>query len=138
MFKRDLMPEIQFSKEETVQQMISQLSFETARLSVDNWAVFLRDPAKRKKLEHDLKDILSPQVTHRLPLSMRFSVDHDSISKWVDVRDNEVTMLCVHARDTLELVGLIILFDTPENVIPTIQLGYILGKSNWGKGMQPR
>lgn len=122
-------------KEVAIQQLISKLKFETARLSVENWGRILSDPSKRNKLESELKVILTPTIMYRLPLSMKFSADEDSISKWVDDRVNDVQILCVHERDTSELMGLILLFDNPEEtVIPTIQLGYILGEPNWGKG----
>lgn len=126
-------------KEVAIQQLISKLKFETARLSVENWGRILSDPSKRNKLESELKVILTPTIMYRLPLSMKFSADEDSISKWVDDRVNDVQILCVHERDTSELMGLILLFDNPEEtVIPTIQLGYILGEPNWGKGTRPR
>lgn len=115
--------------------MISQLTFETARLSVENWDRTLSNPAKRNKLESELKVLLTPKIMYRLPLSMKFSLNEDSITKWVDDRIKEVQILCVHARDTAELVGLVLLFDNPEETtIPTVQLGYILGEPNWGKG----
>ena len=115
--------------------MISQLTFETARLSVENWDRILGNPAKRNKLESELKVLLTPKIMYRLPLSMKFSLNEDSITNWVDDRINEVQILCVHARDTAELVGLVLLFDNPEETrIPTVQLGYILGEPNWGKG----
>jgi ribosomal-protein-alanine N-acetyltransferase len=66
---------------------------------------------------------------------MEFSEDRDSISTWVDDRISEAQIFCVHARDTAELVGLILLFDNPEETaVPTIQLGYFLGEAHWGHG----
>lgn len=95
----------------------------------------MSDASKRSQLESELEVMLTPKITHRLPLSMGFSVGRDSITNWVDDRISEVQILCVHARDTSKLVGLILLFDNPEETaIPTIQLGYFLGEPSWGRG----
>lgn len=115
--------------------MTSDLTFETARLQIENWEVILSDSFKREKLEQELNRIITSKVTHRLPLSMQFSAEHDSISKWIDARANETEVLCAHARDTAALVGLILLFKNPEkSEALTVQLGYFFGEPNWGKG----
>ena len=79
--------------------------------------------------------MLTSKITRYLPLSMQFSVGHDSISKWISDLASEAQVLCIHGRDTGKLVGLIILAaDLIEGVIPTVQLGYFLGEKDWGKG----
>ena len=115
--------------------MISQLNFETTRLSVENWQAILCEPFKRTRLERELEHILTPQITFRLPLSMQFSLGRDSISKWVDDVATEAQVLCVYECETAALAGLIILFYNPEEAeLPTIHLGYLLGEAFWGKG----
>lgn len=79
--------------------------------------------------------MLTANITRYLPLSMQFSVDHDSISKWISDLASEAQVLCIHGRDTGNLAGLIILVaDLIEGAVPTVQLGYFLGEKDWGKG----
>lgn len=66
---------------------------------------------------------------------MQFSVEQDSISKWISDLVSEAQVLCIHGRDTGNLVGLVILAaDLIEGAVPTVQLGYFLGEKDWGKG----
>ena len=40
---------------------------------VEDWLPFLNDPSKRKRLEHELRNFLTPKVMQHLPLSMQYA-----------------------------------------------------------------
>ena len=66
---------------------------------------------------------------------MQFVPSSGAITEWVSARDAEADILCIHARASGALAGLVILSDqTVPGQISTLHLGYFLGEATWGKG----
>ena len=109
--------------------------FESERLIVQDWAHILADTARRKTLERELESMINPKITHRLPANMEFPGNYASISSWVDDRQEEAQILCVHDIQSKMLAGLVILWREPGPELPvTYRVGYFFAEQFWGRG----
>ncbi len=57
---------------------------------------------------------------------------------WIEERDDESTTLIAIERDTERAVGLVILFEIPNEEVDDgvdIRLGYLLAERDWGRGL---
>lgn len=111
-------------------------SFETERLAAGEW----HSPAtiRSRNLADTVIGLLSPAVTSTLPPHWQGGYDRARALEWIADRDGEGTVLVVTDRATDEVVGLVILGETPAGHDPAsveVRLGYLLAESAWGRGL---
>ena len=105
--------------------------FETERLSVAHWAEIIAVPEARRRLATQLPDLLTPDVIAHLPPF--FDLTGQNIDQWIDARAAESDIYLIRETGTEAVFGLMFLTPPFNN---DIHLGYLLGRSTWGQGMQ--
>lgn len=84
----------------------------------------------RADLIASLPDLLEPDVIAHLPPS--FNVSEQNLVAWIAERSLEADVFLIKDGVSLNLIGLMFL-TRPINA--DVHLGYLLGKSVWGKGI---
>lgn len=84
--------------------------------------------------KRDLANSLTANITRYLPLSMKFDQARDNVADWIDARQREAIVLCVHEVQSGAFAGLILLHQNPEGDLKSLHIGYFLREDCWGKG----
>lgn len=109
--------------------------FETRRLAVQGWQSRLSDAQKRQNLIADLGGILTPNVMRHLPDVLQVAPDAQAIDGWISNRAAESSVMTITAKETGDLIGLLILARFSEPGAPVcLHLGYLFAETTWGKG----
>ena len=110
-------------------------AFETDRLVVGDW----HDLAERLGL--DLADVitvvLTTTTTSSLPPAWCGDYDADRATRWIIDRDAESPTLLAIEKETGDVIGLILLFETALDDGSSeidLRLGYVLAEWAWGNG----
>jgi RimJ/RimL family protein N-acetyltransferase len=81
--------------------------------------------------------MLTPKITSSLPLEWQGAYSVDRTREWIAARDDESVNLLVAERQSHNVVGLMLLFETEaasgDDV--DVRLGYLLAESAWGQGL---
>lgn len=103
--------------------------YTTGRLRVQDWSDSLTEPKRRAALLGELS------VLQNLPPPLQLRRDAGALEAWVRDRAAESTVLTLRNRDSGDLLGLLILACfASDQAAATLQLGYLLGETAWGKG----
>ena len=103
--------------------------FGTDRLSFAHWAETIAVPVARRNLVKQLPDLLAPDVIAHLPPF--FDLTDQNIDQWIDARAAESDIYLIRETGTDAIIGLLFLTPPFNN---DIHIGYLLGRSTWGKG----
>lgn len=114
---------------------ITELSFETERLSVRHWQETLNDRNKQADLFQALENLLTPQVLVNLPPSLQLNNTPEAISNWTHARSQESECYLVESRTSGSILGLLILVEEARAASAlTFHLGYLFAQNAWGLG----
>ena len=109
-------------------------TFETERLSIDDWGPALADPKKRVALKTALAAILTPPVLKPLPPPLQLSAADRDLDRWIMDRAAEALCSTVALRASQKVVGLLILAPGATAAPPDLHVGYLFSESAWGRG----
>lgn len=115
---------------------LSDCSFRTDRMDVDDWARFLTGDNADEVLNTFLVSLLSEAVTRDLPLGWQGLYDEDRASLWFGERRREGPTLLIVDRSEGRPVGLLILVESGSTRgLVDIRLGYLIHEDLWGTGL---
>ncbi len=107
--------------------------FDTVRLSADEW----RRQAERHKVDLVALavDMMTPATTRGLPELWQGSFTVERAQAWIEERNSESPTLLVIERSSGRAIGLLILFETPDNTQGCeMRIGYLFEEASWGQG----
>ncbi len=116
---------------------LSNCNFITPRLVVKEWHSLAADDWTPLELSEVVVSMLTEPVTRSLPPSWRGEYTNERARDWIKERDAEGIVLLVVSKETLQAVGLLILFKSErgQNQETEIRLGYLISESEWGTGL---
>lgn len=109
-------------------------NFSTDRLRVNQFSE--KGIRSYEYFTRQIIDILSSEVTKALPEGWQNITSIDKAKHWIKERDEESTVLLIHRVVDSELIGFIFLYPiTAEDNLVDLRFGYLLSKTEWGKGL---
>lgn len=103
--------------------------FVTTRLNIAHWSNEITEPHSRNALIARIPTLLTQDVIAHLPPS--FDVSGQDINQWIDTQDAESDVYLIREMTTGIIIGLMFLTPPYNN---DIHVGYLFGRSSWGKG----
>jgi RimJ/RimL family protein N-acetyltransferase len=115
--------------------VLSDCSFSTERLAVNDWFRLLDGEAADAVRDSFVMSLLTERVTRDLPPQWQGQYDMDRAASWFAERQGESTVLLVVKRPSVRPVGLLILSESESSHRSRdIRLGYMIAESAWGSG----
>ena len=84
-----------------------------------------------------IQSLLTPAVTRHLPPHWQHDFSKIQLSKWIQARDLEASILLAIEIKSRKPIGFLTLFESTEAPTPgkVIRLGYVLAEEFWGRGI---
>ena len=113
-----------------------RFNYTTNRLRVRSWKHHIKDLDSKEKFARRVIEILTPDVTRSLPEGWQNISTVEHAKQWIDARDDESHFITIQLLSTDETVGFIFLYESDnEDDNYSLQFGYLLSESVWGKGL---
>ena len=109
-------------------------AFATERLAACEWHV-TEHRGEVADLPAAVATMLTEPVTLWLPPSWQGPYTRARAAAWIEERDAEGPVLLVVDRETRSPVGLVLLFEEPDDDGIDVRLGYLLAEEAWGRGL---
>lgn len=116
-------------------RQLTELAFETERLSVRHWQGMLEDDRARGQLRDVLAGLLTPSVLEHLPPALSLESAPGAIDRWIGARAQESECYTIRRRTDQTILGLLILVPDDEATKDlNLHIGYLFAQDAWGQG----